>query len=169
MTIAACSNNPYPSADQDAKVLYTSFVEAPRTLDPAVSYTSTAHHVTANVFDTALEYHFRKRPYELIPGLVTAVPSARIWDDDRIAYRFSLRDGIRFHADDCFARYHGQGQRTRAVLASDFVFALMRLADPAVNSPIRSSLFAIHDFKSFGERLALIRKRDESFARPADS
>ena len=162
--IAACSNNPYPDADQDAKVLYTSFREAPRTLDPAVAYTSTAHHITANVFDTALEYHFRKRPYELIPGLMVSVPSAQVWEDGRIAYRFTLREGIRFHADECFVRYHGQGQRTRAVVASDFAFALMRLADPAVNSPIRSSLFAINDFKSFGGRLASMRKQDESFA-----
>lgn len=164
IAVGSCSNNPYPNSDRAAKVFYTSFAEAPRTLDPAVAYTSTAHDITANVFDTALEYHFRKRPYALIAGLVEKVPEAEEWQDGRIAYRFVLRPGVRFHADPCFERFHGKGVQTREVTASDFAFALHRLADPAVNSPIRSSLKAVSDFLAFGERLAELRKKQPDLA-----
>ena len=36
MAATGCTNNPYPHADRDQKVLYSSFHEAPKTLDPAV-------------------------------------------------------------------------------------------------------------------------------------
>ncbi|MBW2233865.1 MAG: hypothetical protein JRG85_00515, partial [Deltaproteobacteria bacterium] len=52
--LLACSNNPYPDADADRKILYTNYREAPRTLDPAVAYTTSAHAITGNVYDTLL-------------------------------------------------------------------------------------------------------------------
>jgi len=42
--------------------LYSTFSEAPKTLDPAVAYTTASHVITGNVYDTLLEYHFLKRP-----------------------------------------------------------------------------------------------------------
>ena len=53
-----CTNNPYPEADLGKKVLYSSFPEAPKTLDPAVAYTTAEHVITGNVYDTLLEYHY---------------------------------------------------------------------------------------------------------------
>ena len=53
-----CTNDPYPEADRDKKVLYSSFNEAPKTLDPAVAYTTAEHVITGNVYDTLLEYHY---------------------------------------------------------------------------------------------------------------
>ena len=76
LLLSSCGNDPYRDADQTRKILYSSFTEAPRTLDPAVAYTTAAHVITANVFDSVLEYHYRKRPYELIAGLAEAVPAA---------------------------------------------------------------------------------------------
>ena len=74
--LGACTNNPYPDEDASKKVVYNTFVEAPKTLDPAVAYTTSAHAITGNIYDTLLEYHFLKRPYTLIPGLATEVPEA---------------------------------------------------------------------------------------------
>ena len=48
----ACSNNPYPGADDKSKVLYTSFGEAPKTLDPAVSYNVGSHAILAGICET---------------------------------------------------------------------------------------------------------------------
>ena len=58
LAVPGCTNNPYPDADQDKKVLYSSFGEAPKTLDPAVAYTTAEHVVTGTVYDTLLEYHY---------------------------------------------------------------------------------------------------------------
>jgi len=35
LLLGSCSNDPYPAEDTGKKILYSSFVEAPRTLDPA--------------------------------------------------------------------------------------------------------------------------------------
>ena len=129
-----CTNNPYPDADRDQKVLYSSFHEAPKTLDPAVAYSTAEHVVTGNVFDTLLEYHYLERPYRLIPGLAEAVPEPQPGADGRQVYRFRIRPDVRFHDDPCFA-LDGKGRTTREVTAADFAFALARIADPAVNSP----------------------------------
>ena len=77
LAVIGCTNNPYPEADRDKKVLYSSFNEAPKTLDPAVAYTTAEHVITGNVYDTLLEYHYLERPYRLIAGLAAAVPEPR--------------------------------------------------------------------------------------------
>src|SRR5262245_16358777 len=102
MAAAGCTNNPYPQADRDKKVLYSSFHEAPKTLDPAVAYTTAEHVITGNVYDTLLEYHYLARPYRLIPGLAVSVPSGQDLPDGKQTYRFQLRPGVLFHADPCF-------------------------------------------------------------------
>src|SRR5262249_56833240 len=103
LAVAACSNNPYPASDSPQKVLYSTFSEAPKTLDPAVAYTTASHIITGNVYDTLLEYHFLKRPYELIPALAESVPQSVARPDGGSSYLFRIRDGILFHSDPCFA------------------------------------------------------------------
>ena len=137
--------------------------EAPSTLDPAVAYTTAEHVVTANVFDTLLEYHYLRRPFELIPGLATAIPEAVTKADGSQSYRFKLRDGVMYHPDPCFA-LSGQGQRARKAVAADVAFQLMRLADPAVNSPAASTFADVLGLSEFTKRLAEMRKADPQFA-----
>lgn len=159
----ACTNNPYPDADARREVYYTSFVEAPRTLDPAVSYTTNEHALTGNIYATLLEYHYLKRPYALIPGLALAVPSAEPRADGRVAYRFDLRAGALYQDDDCFA-LGGEGRRTREVVAADVAFQLMRIADPAVNSPVIEPFSHLVGFRAFAERLTRLREADAGVA-----
>jgi oligopeptide transport system substrate-binding protein len=162
LVLAGCTNNPYPDADTDQKVLYSSFVEAPRTLDPAVAYTTAEHIVTANVYDTLLEYHYLHRPYELIPGLATEVPKAATLPNGGESYRFKLRDDVLYHPDASFALGE-KGRTTRKAVAGDVAFQLMRLADPAVNSPVASTFFDVPGFTDLGKRLTEMRK-DAQFA-----
>jgi len=163
LAVIGCTNNPYPEADRDKKVLYSSFNEAPKTLDPAVAYTTAEHVITGNVYDTLLEYHYLERPYRLIAGLAAAVPEPRQLPDGRQAYRFEVRPGVLFHADPCFAPSQG-GRLTRAVTAADFAFALARIADPAVNSPVISSFAQVLGFADFSKRLIEQRRTDKGFA-----
>ncbi len=163
LAVLGCTNNPYPDSDQDQKVLYSSFVEAPKTLDPAVAYTTAEHVVTGNVYDTLLEYHYLRRPYELMPGLAEAVPQPTLLPDGRQVYQFKLRRGVVFHDDPCFALGQ-QGRQTRQVLAADVAFQFARLADPAVNSPVASTFADVEGFAEFGKRLTDLRKADHRFA-----
>jgi peptide/nickel transport system substrate-binding protein len=160
---SGCTNDPYPAADRDKKIVYSSFSEAPKTLDPAVAYTTAEHIVTGNVFDTLLEYNYLKRPYELIPGLAEAVPKPESLPSGHQSYRFRLRPGVRFHDDPCFAL--GQaGRTTREVTAADLAFQFARLADPAVNSPVAGTFGDVLGFTDFGKRLVEKRKADPAFA-----
>ncbi len=165
-TLGACTNDPYPPSDEDARVLYTSFGEQPKTLDPAVSYTTTEHVITGNVYDTLLEYHYLKRPYQLMPGLAEAMPVAERLPDGGESYRFRIRPGVTFHDCACFA-LSAPGARTRAVTARDFAFQFARLADPAVNSPVASSFVQVKGFADFGKRLAQLRTSDPALRAPA--
>ena len=163
LLVHGCTNNPYPDADHGKKVLYSSFNEAPKTLDPAVAYTTAEHVVTGTVYETLLEYHYLKRPYELIPGLAEAVPKPETQADGRQVYRFKLRRGVLFHADPCFALSQ-KDRDTREVVAADVAFQLARLADPAVNSPVASTFADVLGFTDFAKRLAERRKADPAFA-----
>jgi ABC-type transport system substrate-binding protein len=161
--LLACTNNPYPESASDEKILYTSFTEAPRTLDPAVAYTTSAHVITGAVFETLLQYHYLKRPYALIPGLATDVPEPVSLGNGNAAYRFTIRPGVLYQDDACFALAEA-GRMTREVVAADFEFELMRVADPAVNSPVIEPFSNIEGFASWTEQLVERREVDADFA-----
>jgi len=164
MAVAACGNDPYPGADTDRKVVYLPFSEPPKTLDPQVAYSTTDHVVTGAVHDRLLEYHFLDRPYRLIPGLALAVPTPEPRAGGHVVYRFDLRDDVRFVEDPCFA-LGGAGRRTRTVVADDVAFALMRIADPLVDSPVGSTFAHVVGFQEFTAKLVEARKADPAFAR----
>ena len=79
LTIAAgCSgspwNDPYPAAEAGSNTLYTSFAERPKHLDPVQSYAENEFAFIANIYQPPLQYHYLKRPYELIPFGAEVVP-----------------------------------------------------------------------------------------------
>ncbi len=163
VVLAACGNDPYPGADDQRKVLYLPFSESPKTLDPQVAYSTADHVVTGAVYDNLLEYHLLDRPYRLIPGLARAVPSAEPRPGGHVVYRFALRDDLEFADDPCFA-LDGAGRTTRRVTAADVAFALMRIADPHVDSPVGSTFAHVVGFQDFTVRLTAARKDDPGFA-----
>jgi ABC-type transport system substrate-binding protein len=162
--LAACSNDPYPPEPAGTRTLYVPFVEPPKTLDPQVAYNVYDHEVLSNLYETALEYHYLRRPYELIPALVTEVPTPEPQADGTVVYRFTIRRDVHFAADPCFARFAEPGRETRELLASDFAFSLMRIADPKVGSPVGATFARIAGLKEFGTRLAKLRESDPTFA-----
>ena len=159
LVLVGCSNNPYAKSDATEKVLYLPFREAPKTLDPAVSYDNSAHEITGNVFDTLLEYHYLDRPYHLIPGLASELPKAELLPDGRVRYLFELREDLWFQDDPCFALSQ-PGTTSRLVSAEDVAFELERIADPEVNSPVGEPFRALVGFQAFGERLSTLRKQE---------
>ena len=155
--LMSCSNNPYSEKDDDVNVLYTVYSEAPKTLDPAVSYNVTSHSIIGPINETLVEYHYLKRPYELMPGLAKEIPEPNVLGDGRVSYTFALREGVIFQNDPAF-ELGGAGKRTRKVVADDYVFEFMRVADPGVNSPVIHIFSKIEGFHDFGVRLLELRK-----------
>ena len=161
--LGACTNDPYPDADASLAIFYSTFEEPPKTLDPQVAYSVNDHAVIGNVYDTLLQYHYLKRPYVLIPGLLEEIPAARALPGGRVAYPLRLREDLLFHEDPCF-ELSAPGARTRPVRAADVAFAFERIGDPAVGSPVLETLVKISGMRAFGDALAKRREADASFA-----
>src|SRR5690348_11344418 len=123
---AGCSgewNNPYPASQSGANILYSSFSERPKHLDPVQSYSENEYALIANIYQPPLQYHYFKRPYELVPFAATEVPRPEYFDakgrrlpdtapDADVAfseYLIRLRPGILYQPHPAFAR-DGQGR-----------------------------------------------------------
>lgn len=67
--LVGCSNqpwnDPYPESQSAENILYASFEERPKTLDPARSYSSNEYQFIAQIYEPPLQYHYLKRPYSL--------------------------------------------------------------------------------------------------------
>lgn len=116
-------NDPYPVAERGQNIRYAAFSERPKHLDPARSYSSNEVEFIGQVYEPPLQYHYLKRPYELIPATATEIPRPKYFDSDgkplpddapvaRIAtsvYEIHIQPGIRYQPHPAFAR-DAQGQ-----------------------------------------------------------
>ena len=73
-------NDPYSGEDGEQQVLYSSFSERPKHLDPARSYSSSAYVFIQQVYEPPLTYHYLKRPFSLEPLTATGLPEVRFLD-----------------------------------------------------------------------------------------
>jgi oligopeptide transport system substrate-binding protein len=126
-------NDPYPTVDDRHNSLYLSFAERPKHLDPAQSYSEEEAAITQQIYEPLLQYHFLRRPYELIPLTATTVPTPRYLDtqgrtlpaDAAVAaiaqsvYRITLQPGIRFQPHPAFAQQQNGTYCYHALRAND--------------------------------------------------
>ena len=118
-SMAGCiPNNPYPASEQNQDILYSTFSIEPKHLDPGISYSSGEYRFIGQIYEPPLQYHYLKRPYELIPLTAESVPNPRYFDADgtalsddatpeqvaRAVYDIRIRPGIMYQPHPCFAR-----------------------------------------------------------------
>ena len=111
-------NNPYPKSEQNEAIYYSTFRAEPKHFDPAVSYSSDEYRFIQQIYEPPLQYHYLKRPYELIPLTAEAVPQPRYFGADgeplpsdatatsvtRAVYEVRIRPGIMYQPHPCFAK-----------------------------------------------------------------
>ena len=116
--MTGCTNNPYRPSEKGKNYLYSSFSEPPKHLDPAVSYSSDEYDFILQIYEPPLQYHYLKRPYELVPLTAREVPAPKYYDRDgkrlegdppsekvaRAVYTIRIRKGILYQEHPCFAR-----------------------------------------------------------------
>ena len=114
----ACTNNPYRPSEAGKNVLYETFREDLKHLDPALAYVSNEIDILSQVYEPLVQYHFLKRPYSLVPLTATAVPQAQLYDTHgrllardapahavaKAVYTISIKPGIRYQDHPSFAR-----------------------------------------------------------------
>lgn len=143
-------NNPYPDTESTQKIAYSSFPEAPKTLDPAKAYNVNESLFISQIDEPLLEYDYLKRPYRLVPLVASAMPEIRYFnrqgqrivdpDHEKVAYTqylIHIQRGIYYQPHPAFAK-DAAGQPLYLTLPPDFL----------AKEHIRS----LHDFKQQGRR-----------------
>ena len=120
--LSGCSkhpwNNPYPASQAHANIYYDVFEERPKHLDPIRSYSANEYVFLGQIYEPPLQYHFLKRPYELVPLTATEMPVTSYFDDDghqiddnapaekvhRAVYHIRIKPGIMFQPHPALAK-----------------------------------------------------------------
>jgi oligopeptide transport system substrate-binding protein len=153
--LAGCGeiwNDPYPAAERGKNILYSVFPDRPKHLDPAQSYASDEAIFTRQVYEPPLQYHYLKRPYELIPLTAVEIPKPREIDGGRYTvYEIRIKPGIRYQPHPAFVPENLSLQpatvaklkspyalpvATRELTSDDYIYQIKRLAHPQLHSPI---------------------------------
>ena len=121
LVLAGCGgspwNDPYPAADAGKNILYSSFSERPKHLDPVQSYSTNESMFIQQIYEPPLQYHYLKRPYTLIPAAAVEVPVPRYLDAHgrtlpasappkdiaSTVYEIKIKRGVRYQPHPAFA------------------------------------------------------------------
>jgi oligopeptide transport system substrate-binding protein len=121
LLIAGGCNYSADKQEPNETVLYSAYGAKVRGLDPGDIGDTTSSGVAGQIFECLYQYHYLKRPYELIPSLAESMPSV---NNDGLVYTIKIKKGVYFADDACFK--NGKG---RELVADDFIFAWKRIAD----------------------------------------
>lgn len=82
--LSSCSdkplNSPYSNTEEGKNIFYSSFQERPKHLDPVKSYSSNEYAFIAQIYEPLFQYHYLKKPYELIPLTAEEMPKVNYLD-----------------------------------------------------------------------------------------
>jgi ABC-type transport system substrate-binding protein len=114
-----------------------------KSFDPAVVFNDDALFVMAQSYESLYQYHYLKRPFEVIPSLADGMPEISA---DGLVYKIKLKKNVKYHNSH---KYLPTG---RSVIVDDFIWQVKRLA----YKPLKSTgtwLFAdnLSGFSDFSE------------------
>ncbi|MFN9746162.1 MAG: ABC transporter substrate-binding protein, partial [Betaproteobacteria bacterium] len=120
-----------PATAAAPRVLRTTFPVAETGFDPAQVSDIYSRIITANIFEALYGYDHLARPAKIVPVIAEAMPEVA---DEWREFTIRIKPGIFFTDDPAF-----KGQR-RELVAQDYVYSILRFADPATKSPLFSSV-----------------------------
>ncbi len=111
-------NNPYPDDEDKQAILYQSFSERPKHMDPAVAYNANEYAFIAQIYEPPFQYHYLLRPYQVVPLTATRMPEVIYLNekgeklgyganDNDIAftdYMIEIQPGIRYQPHPALAK-----------------------------------------------------------------
>ncbi len=98
-------------------------------LDPIHADDQYAGTVTHTPYESLFQYHYLKRPFQIVPNLAASMPTI---SKDGKTWIIPLKKGVLFHDDVSFKATAGKG---REMTADDVIYSFKRLADPQSRSP----------------------------------
>ncbi len=183
-------NNPYSEKEDGLSILYSSFSERPKHLDPAVAYSSNEYTFIGQIYEPPFQYHYLKRPYQLEPLTAVKMPVISYFDQHNkklegnfsesdivfTDYLIEIKPGIHYQPHPAFNQKNlsiSQQQlaeittladfplqQSRELQAADYVYQIKRLAHPKIQSPI-AEIMRTH-ILGFAEFSKAVAKLDTS-------
>jgi ABC-type transport system substrate-binding protein len=117
--------------DGGKKVLRLLFESAETSLDPARISDYYSRTITSHLFEAMYVYDHLARPAKVVPCTAEGMPEVA---DNYRSWTIRIKRGIHYPDDPAF-----KGIK-RELLARDYAYALMRVADPANISPIEATI-----------------------------
>jgi len=118
--------------------------------------------IKSQIFEPLYQYHFLKRPYQLVPLLAEDMPEI---SDDNLTYTIKIKKGVYFQDNKCFP-----GGKGRQVKTQDFVFSLKRIANIKYLSQNWSifddKIVGLDDFREYTKTCE--RREDVDYSRPIE-
>ena len=135
-------NNPYTEDEGKQSVLYQSFSERPKHLDPATAYSENEYAFIAQIYEPLFQYHYLKRPYQLTPLTATKLPDIIYLDktgkflpenaaEQEIAYTdyvLNIQSNIHFQPHPALAK-NVQGEYQYHQLSAEQIQSYKALSD----------------------------------------
>jgi oligopeptide transport system substrate-binding protein len=133
------------SSESGEMVLCRPMISKVQTLDPGNYRDVYSALVIYQICEPLYVYHYLKRPYEMVPLAAESMPQV---SPDGLVYTIRIKKGVRFGDDACFA-----GGKGRELKASDFVYAIKRIANIRYASQNWSTLdnkiIGLNDFRQY--------------------
>jgi oligopeptide transport system substrate-binding protein len=126
VSLANSLPNPKANPADPDKVLRIAFPSTETGFDPVRVNDLYSNTITAAIFQPLLTYDWMAMPTRIVPDAAESMPEVSA---DGKTYTFKVKKGLFFTPDEAF-----KGQR-RELTAHDFVFTLLRHADPKNRSP----------------------------------
>ena len=123
----------YNPTFHDVTVIYDSYGEKIKSLDPATCGDTSSAGIQGNLYESLYAYHFLERPIEIIPQLAESMPEV---SPDGLTYTIRIKKGVKYHHNECFGQNSNGEPRTREVKAQDFVLAFKRICDYHVTTEL---------------------------------
>jgi len=125
LSFGGCSKS---SPELEKKTLNLVSISKVKGLDPITADDLYSGRETQRVHEGLYEYHYLKRPYELIPMLAESMP---VISKDGKTITIKLKKGVFFQDNPAFP-----GGKGREFVAADAIYSWMRIADPKNVSPL---------------------------------
>lgn len=135
LVVQSCSspNNPYRSSERGKNILYSTFHEPPKHLDPGRAYSSDEYEIIGQIYEPPLQYHYLKRPYRLAPLTAEKMPVPAYFDKEgrplpdgvspervyRAVYEIRIKKGIMYQDHPAFAKTVEGGPRYAGLKRQD--------------------------------------------------
>ena len=119
MITSAIFINEYIGKPKGKSVINLAIDNPVKSFDPAIAFNNDSLFVIGQSLETLYQYHYLKRPFEVIPLLADGMPEI---STDGLKYTFKIKQNVKYHnGDNVF-------KSERFVKAQDFVNQIKRLA-----------------------------------------